>query len=192
MNGENFRTTALLKNTVFNTPPSIFEVETQNFTWSFLNTFSKTSRKPIFDFWPKSPNIAKKRLFWGKKFILMATRGVILRNSKIGFRGLLAIGLKKLSVKFQVSSSKIEGGVYNWSWKTKIARKTPSKFSKWHLNTVHVLTKMSISQKLKRIFKFCKMHVKGEEIYYKIRSSFVKKIFFSVDPPPMALNNVST
>ena len=112
MNGENFRKTALLKNSVFNTPPSIFEVETQNFTRSFLNTVSKTSRKRIFDFLLLSQNKAKKLIFLGKKFILMATRGVFLRNSKIGFRGLLAIGIKKLCVKFQLSSSKIEGGVY--------------------------------------------------------------------------------
>ena len=183
MNGENFRTTALLKNTVFNTPPSIFEVETQNFTWSFLNTFSKTSRKPIFDFWPKSPNIAKKRLFWGKKFILMATRGVILRNSKIGFRGLLAIGLKKLSVKFQVSSSKIEGGVYNWSSKIKIMRKSPSKFQYRKCWMSAIILRTAISQKLKRIIKFCKRHLKVEEICNKISPTCVFRKKISSDPP---------
>ena len=38
--------------------------------------------------------------------------------------------------------------VFYFSRKTKIARKSSSKFSKWHLNTVHVLMKMSISERV--------------------------------------------
>ena len=111
-----------------------------------------------------------------------------MKNSKTSFLNFFASGWKKSLVKFQVPRWKVKGGVCNWSWKTKVARKSPSKFQYCYLHVLDVLTKTPVTQKLKRITKFCKLHLKGEEICQKISSTCIFRQKILLGPQKFFMN----
>ena len=94
------------------TPPSIFELETWNFTTSYLKPIANNPWKPIFEFLKITSLVGVWLFFVPQKNGFLAFFRLLSQNLKIGFQEVLASYFRKLHVKFQVFSSKNEGGVY--------------------------------------------------------------------------------
>ena len=82
------------------TPPSIFELETWNFTESFFKPIANNPRKPIFEFLKITPLVAVNINFVPQKSRFLALFWLLGQKSKIGFREVLEKVFKKLHVKF--------------------------------------------------------------------------------------------